>query len=241
MIVPQEISPIDYLKDSNEFIFTLEDFILRINYQEKVFELVTPDNIAYNENFNFIKSPPEYFEVIDFGLVEWIRKAINWSRIKPKPVDKYKTHKVEIEGKTYTIRYNPSNDSAIIYMPGRSILTNYNCFLLDFPEIQFIDHGELISVISTHVFSEVQGLEIQFSKLRKFYTPIELNPKTIETSQNSYEYDYLIDYDLIFLKIPNRQIHTNMLTITKDVPELAEMHQGMMIDVIRDVVYNSPN
>jgi len=48
---------------------------------------------------------------------------------------------------------------------------------------------------------------------------------------------YLLDYDLIFLEIPTRQIHTNMLTIELGSQELSVMHNGELLEAIRNVVY----
>jgi hypothetical protein len=36
-----------------------------------------------------------------------------------------------------------------------------------------------------------------------------------------------------------REIKANLLLIETDAPELAELHQGMLYDVIRDVVYEN--
>ncbi len=106
MIVPTTISPIDYLKDTNEYVFYLEDFILKIDNTNQRFELMTTDDLAYFENFDFIKNPPEWFEVIDPGLVGWIRKAINWHELVLRNDDQYTNHKLDIDGIAYEFDYN---------------------------------------------------------------------------------------------------------------------------------------
>jgi len=80
MIVPTTISPIDYLKDTKEYVFYLEDFILKMDYENKRFELVTANDLSYMQSFSFINNPPEWFEVIDPGLVDWIRNLFSSPR-----------------------------------------------------------------------------------------------------------------------------------------------------------------
>lgn len=235
MIVPKEVAPIDFY--NNRFIFLLDNFILSINYETETFELQTPENIAYNEAFSIVESVPKWFEDIEFGIVDWIKLAINWNNHSLKTDKQIIKTSVEVEGTVYHAEYNNKNQDLKVEVPAMTIITHQNCLLLDYPEIQHIDNGELISIITTHVFGFIQGLDIQFSDNRKFYTPVQFIPKKISTSQYNYMFDYKFEDDLIYLGIPTRQLQTNMLTIQFDSPELAVMHHGKMIEAIRNVVY----
>ena len=238
MIVPKEIAPVDYY--NKKFIFLLENFILSIDYEAETFELQTPENIAYNESFSIVKSTPEWFEDIEFGVVDWIKKAIDWNNHALKTDRQIIKTSIDVEGTVYHIEYNNKNQDLTVGIPAKTIITHQNCLLLDFPEIQHIDNGELISIITTHVFGYIQGLDIQFSDNRKFYTPVQFTPKKICTSQYNYMFDYKPQDDLILLAMPTRQIHTNMITIELGSPELAVMHHGKMIEAIRNVVKSIP-
>ncbi|MBL1232552.1 MAG: hypothetical protein P1U44_03365 [Vicingaceae bacterium] len=237
MIVPNEITPIDYDKLTNEFIFVLEDFILRVNYENNLFMLETPNQLAYNEDFDFIKSPPEWFEVITFGLVDWIRKAINWNTTKSQPKDQSNPFSFTVEGIIYTGAFNPKTNDLSLNIPSRTIICNRDAITISFPELQYTEHGKLITIISSIIVGNMLQCNTEPCPNLDFVSPIVFNPKPIAIDNNSYEFDHLKEFDLVLLRMPDRTIQTNMLTIDLDAPELAELHQGMMIDVIRDVVY----
>ncbi len=236
MIVPNEIAPVDYNKNTNEFIFVLEDFILRVNYETKQFELETPDNLAYNEDFEFIKSPPVDFEIIDFGLVEWIRLALKWNISIPKKRSIAKPFSFQVEGITYTGEFNPRTNDLTLSIPGRTIICYYDTLTTEFPEIQFMDYGQLVTMISSIAVSERLKCYKVPCEETDFVSPTVFTPESITVEGNEYEFG-MITSGLALLRIPNRNIYTNMLTITTDVPELTVLHQEMLIDVIRDVVY----
>ena len=80
-------------------------------------------------------------------------------------------------------------------------------------------------------------MDLKPSDHRVFNTPITFHPTKVITSQYNYKFMYLLDYDLIFLEIPTRQIHTNMLTIELGSQELSVMHNGELLEAIRNVVY----
>lgn len=237
MIVPNEITPIDYDKLSNEFIFVLEDFILRVNYESKLFMLETPNQLAYNEDFDFIKSPPEWFEVIAFGLVEWIQLALKWNTTKSQPKDQSNPFSFDVEGIKYTGTFNPKTNDLSLNMPGRTIICNRDAITTSFPELQYTEHGKLITIISSIVVENMLKCKTESCPKKALVAPIVFNPEPIVIDNNIYEFDHLKEFDLVLLRIPDRTIQTNMLIIQTDAPELAEMHQGMLIDVIRDIVY----
>lgn len=236
MIVPNEIAPVDYDKLSNEFIFVLEDYILRVNYEDKVFMLETPNQLAYNEDFDFIKSPPEWFEVIAIGLTEWVRLAMKWNTTKSKPSNITKPFSFKVEGITYTGTFNARTNDIKLNIPGRTIICYRESITTDFPEIQYNEHGQLITIISNIVVENMLKCKTESYPKKALVAPIVFNPKPIAIDNNTYEFDHLKELDLILLRIPDRIIHTNMLTIELDAPELAVLHQEMLIDVIRDVI-----
>lgn len=237
MIIPNEITPVDYDKLSNEFIFVLEDFILRVNYEDKVFMLETPNQLAYNEDFDFIKSPPEWFEMIAIGLTEWIRLALKWNTTKSQPKDQSNPFSFKVEGITYTGTYNARTNDIKLNTPGRTIICDRESITTDFPEVQFMEHGQLITIIGNIVVENMLKCKTETCQNLDFRSPMVFNPEPIVIDNNIYEFAHLKEFDLVLLRIPNRTIQTNMLNINLDAPELAEMHQGMLIDVIRDVVY----
>jgi len=241
MIVPDLITPIDFDKNTNEFIFILENYILRINYEDKLFELQTPNQLAYNESFEFIKSPPEWFETIDCGLVEWIRKALEWNKNKSQPQDVTKPFSFKTEGKIYTGVFNPKTNDLSLNIPGMTIISKRDAITTDFPALQYTDHGQLLTTISNIIVGNVLKLETKEPPSKELVPPIVFNTQPIVICGNTYEFDYLSEFDIILLKMPDRTIQTNMHNIEIEALELAEMHQGMLIDVIRDVVYNYSN
>ena len=232
MIVPNVIAPVAFDKYANDFIYTLENFILRINYQEEVFEVQTPNQIAYNEDFDF-----EWFEVIEFGLVEWVRKAIKWNTTKSKPKDQSQPFSFKVEGITYTGTFNERTNDLTLNILGRTIICNRESITTDFPELQYTEHGQLITSISSIIVGNMLKCKTEPSPNKKIATPIVFKPKPIVIGDNTYGFDHLFELDLVLIKEPDRTIQTNMLTIELDAPELAVLHQEMLIDVIRDVVY----
>lgn len=237
MIVPNEIAPVDYNKLSNEFIFVLEDFILRVNYESKYFELETPDKLSYHENFDFIKSPAMEFEIIDFGLVEWIRLALKWSTTNSRVKDLFKPFSFEVEGILYEGSFNARTNELTLVIPGKTILCKRESITTNFPEIQFQEHGKLITIVTTYIIGKIESNREKFNHKTAPTLPIEFAPVQYVVGEIHYEMDYLAEFDMLLLRTPNREIYTNMLTIETDVPELAVLHQEMLIDVIRDVVY----
>ncbi|MFT6501514.1 MAG: hypothetical protein ACJASQ_001626 [Crocinitomicaceae bacterium] len=239
MIVPTDISPIDYLKESNEFIFVTAEFILRVNYESKYFDLETPEKLVYRRSFEFIKEPSEDFEIIDFGIVEWIRSAVKWNKTKSSVQDHSKHYSVEVEGIIYEGIFNSKNSDITIRIPEKTIICKRESITTDFPEIQHMEYGQLISRITTNIIQKMQRLNQEERVTYHPSLPLEFRPKSITIGENSYGFDYLTDSDLALLMIPFREIKANLLLIETDAPELAELHQGMLYDVIRDVVYEN--
>lgn len=236
MIVPKEIAPVDYNKNTNQFIFLLDNFILSIDYQNENFELQTPENIVYNEAFTLLESPPKWLEDIEFGVIDWVKLAINWNNQVQKKGKLIKTT-ISADGIVYNLEYNPSNFDFSLEIPGKTIISHPNSLFYNFPEFRLMDNGELISLLTAEICYQTQGLDLKPSDRRIFNAPITFHPKKVSTSRNNYGFEFLMDYDLVFLAIPTRQIHTNMLTIELDSLELSEMHDGKMIEAIRNVVH----
>ena len=238
MIVPDLITPIDFDKNTNEFIFILENYILRINYEDKLFELQTPNQLAYNESFEFIKSPPEWFDtIIDFGLVEWIRKAIAWNKTKSQPQDITKPFSFKVEGIIYTGTFNPRTNELSLSIPSKTIICRRDSITTDFPEIQFIENGELITKVTDIIIDKIKSGSSKKDLDYPPSLPLVFRPETIIAGYRMFDFDYNVELDLALLMIPDREIQANLLTIETDARELAELHQGMLCDVIRSVVY----
>lgn len=237
MIVPADISPIDYLKYSNEYIFVTAEFTLRVNYVFRYFELETPEKNSYHEDFEFLKSPPEWFETIDFGIVEWIRIAVNWNDNKPLPPDERKSFFFEIEGARYEGWFNPSTNAISLIVPGKTIVCRRDSLTTDFPDVQFMEKGELITKVTDIIIDKIKSGQPPENADQTFELPLVFNPTTIIVGFRMYDFDYNVDLDLALLIIPERQIQANLLLIETDAPELTEMHDGMLCDIIRSVVY----
>ena len=237
MIVPTDINPIDYLKDSNEFVFVTAEFILKVNYEDQVFELQTPDKLSYYEPFELLKSPPEWLDIIDFGIVEWISKAVNWNDKQLLPPDTSKPFSFEVDGLIYEGMFNAKTSEISLRIPGSTILCKRDSIVSDFPMLQFIDHGRLISKLTTSIISKMKRSKQADKTSYPPSLPIVFRPESIIIDDNTYGFDYLIEVDIVLLEIPYREIQANLLLIETDAPELAEMHDGMLCDVIRAVVY----
>ena len=237
MIVPADISPIDYLKYSNEYIFVTAGFIVRVNYLSRYFELETPDKISYHEDFEFLKSPPEWFETIDFGIVEWIRIAVNWNDNKPLTTNERKSFFFEVEGARYEGWFNPSTNAISLIVPGKTIVCRRDTLTTDFPDVQFMEKGELISKVTNIIIDKIKSGKLPENVNQSFEFPFVFNPTTIIVGYRMYDFDYNVNLDLALLIIPERQIQANLLLIETDAPELTEMHDGMLCDIIRSVVY----
>ena len=230
-----DIAPVDYSRESNEFVFTLEDYILRVNYNKKTFQLITPENIAYDEAFDFMEEPADWFQ-IDYNIEEWIRKALKWNRPRIK-VDNYNLHEINIGGRKFTVGHNPKNQDLVIHIPEQVVITTYQSIMEEEPELEFlkyIDHGELITQVTNHVFTEMQGLDILDRANKRVDSPLTFNPKKIETSQNTYEYD-LVEQRVVYIRIADRKLHTNILTMELGAPELALYDQNVY-ENIRNMV-----
>lgn len=236
MTVPNEVAPIDFY--NNLFIFTLDNFTLFIDYQKEEFELLTPENLAYFEAFSILDSSPKWLEDIEFGVVDWIKKAIDWNNQVQKKGELIKTT-ISADGVVYILEYNPSNFDFSLEIPGRTIVSHPNSLYYSFPEFKFMDHGELISLLTAEICYQTQGLEIKHSDRQKLRAPITFHPKIINTSQYAYEFEYLLDYDLIFLSIPTRKIYSNLALVETNLLELVALHNGKLLEAIRNLAINS--
>ena len=237
MIIPTDISPIDYLKDSNEFVFVTAGFILKVNYEKEVFELQTPDKLAFHEHFELLKSPPEWFDTIDFGLVDWVRIATNWSNEKSRPRDASEPYSFEVEDVIYKGRFNPRTNNLSLTIPGKTIICKRGSITTDYPEVQFMDYGQLITSITSVIIGKMKEEGIIDKASYPPSLPLVFKPESIVIGENTYEFGYCTDLDLALLIIPEREIQANLLTIETDALELTELHQGMLFDMIRSVVY----
>lgn len=237
MIVPTDIRPIDYLKASNEYIFITARFVLRVNYVDQYFELETPDKLAYHENFGLLKSPPEWFETIDFGIVEWIRIAINWNEGQPLPEDSREPFSFKVEDVVYRGKFNPRTNNLSLTVPGKTIICRRDSITTDFPEVQFMENGELITKVTDIIIDKIKSNRSSSDIDYPPSLPLVFRPETIIAGYRMFDFDYNVELDLALLIIPEREIQANLLTIETDTLELAELHQGMLYDMIRSVVY----
>jgi len=235
MIVPKEIAPVDYNKNTNQFIFLLDNFILSINYEAETFELQNTENIVYNEVFSLVETPPKWFEEIEFGVVDWVKKAIDWNNQVQKKGKLIKTT-ISADGVVYILEYNPSNFDFSLEIPGKTIISHPNSLFYDFPEFKLMDDGELISLLTAEICYQTQGLDLKPSDRRIFNAPITFHPKKVSTSRYNYGFEFLMDYDLLFLEIPTRQIQTNMFSVELGLQELLKMHNGKLIEAIKNFV-----
>lgn len=237
MIIPTDIRPIDYLKGSNEYIFVTAGFILRVNYVDRHFELETPNKLAYYENFDLLKSPPEWFETIDFGIVDWIRAAINWNSEQPLPENNTVPFSFKVEGVVYSGTFNPRTNNLSLWIPAKTIVCRRDAITTEFPEIQFLDRGELISKVTDIIIDKIKSDQSSENADYPPVLPLVFRPETIVAGYRMYDFDYNAELDLALLILPEREVQANLLTIETDALELAELHQGMLYDMIRSVVY----
>lgn len=237
MIIPTDIRPIDYLKGSNEFIFVTAGFILRVNYDSRYFELETPDRRSYHENFDLLKSPPIWFDTIDFGLADWVRAAVNWNSEQPLPENNTVPFSFEVEGVIYRGSFYPRTNNLSLWIPGKTIVCRRDAITTEFPEIQFMDRGELISKVTDIIIDKIKSDQSSENADYPTVLPLVFRPETFVAGYRMYDFDYNVDLDLALLIIPEREIQANLLTIETDALELAELHEGMLYDMIRSVVY----
>ena len=237
MIIPTDIRPIDYLKGSNEYIFVTAGFILRVNYVDRHFELETPNKLAYYESFELLKSPPEWFETIDFGIVDWIRGAVNWNSEQPLPENNTIPFSFVVEGVVYRGAFNPRTNNISLWVPAKTIICRRDAITTEFPEIQFMDRGELISKVTDIIIDKIKSEQSSENADYPPALPLVFRPETIVAGYRMYDFDYNAELDLALLIISEREIQANLLTIETDALELAELHQGMLYDTIRSVVY----
>jgi len=237
MIVPTTISPIDYLKDTNEYVFYLEDFILKVDYTNQRFELMTMNDLSYTEDFSIVKNPPEWFETIDLGIVDWIRKAMDWQQ--PMLRSQFKYHKIMIDGVKYEMDYDSATSKLVVYMPGQSIITKRKILMDDYPEIQYIENGELVTEISEYISKVApEGVRNGFQG-ECLRGKINFVPHEFTIGDNKYEIYFHLPDDIFFLRIPDRSIYTNLFDLETSAPELAERHNMDVYGIIREFVISN--
>ncbi len=238
MIVPKDIHPIDYISSSNRFVFITQEMILYVNYEEKLFDIEMPNQITYHRTFDYLDNPEDWFITLDFGLVEWIQKALKWNKTKSKPKDQSVPFSFEVETIVYSGEFNPKTSALKLTVPARTIVCQKGNLVTDFPELQFMEFGKLITELTTEVILKMQKSGIEMSGDNQVNLPIVFAPKPIQIDKNTYEFDYIAVLDLALLVIPERELKANLQLIESELPELAELHQGMLYDVIRSVVYD---
>jgi hypothetical protein len=226
MVVPKEISPIDYFDLTNEYGFMINDFALRVNYTTKVFELLVNYETSYTESFSIVEFPPEWLEVIDFGLVDWIRLALKW---KMDFAIQFK-----LENQLYSIEYNTRNHELLFQVEGRTISTARNSLTTVYPELQYWEEGKLLTKITDFVIDEICNNENNEEK--PVATQGGLKFKYLVVNQNYYEIGYSKEFDRILLIVPKQSLYGNLLHIEKDLPWISEMNSGAMYDIIRDTI-----
>lgn len=238
MVVPEKVSPVDYLLSSNEYVFLMNDFTLKVNYTTKMFELISNHKISFTEPFSLVETPEEWFEIIDFGIVDWIRLAINWK------MDFEFTFKLEKQ--QYYIAHNSNNNELLLQMENRTISKARDELTTDYPELQYWEGGKLLTKITDFVLDELcNKLDYVLSdnqiKQKPFATQIGYTFKQLAINQNFYKIGYSKEFDRILLFVPKLSLYGNLLHIEKDMPWISEMHSGAMYDIIRDVLRNFSN
>lgn len=225
MVVPKEVSPIDYIE--NEYIFTINEFALRVNYSTKVFELLVNYEISYTEPFSIVDSPPEWLDILDFGLIEYIRLVLKW---KMDFAIKFK-----LEDQLCFIEYNTKNHELLFQMESRTISTPRDSLTTIYPELQYWEgkNGQLITKITDFVIEEINNNEEKPEATQNGY-----RFKYLVVNQNYYQIGYSKEFDRILLIVPKLSLYGNLLHIEKDLPWISEMNSGAMYDIIRDTIFN---
>lgn len=223
MVVPVKVSPVDYLLSSNEYVFLINDFTLKVNYTTKMFELISNYEFSFTEPFSLIESPEEWFEIIDFGIVDWIRLAINWKMDFE--------FKFKLEKQQYWIEHNSNNNELLFQMGARAISSDRDRLTTNNPELQFWEGGKLLTKISDFVIEETNSKPKKALSTQNGYVF-----KHFVINQNFYKMGYSKEFDRILLFVPKLSFYGNLLHIEKDLPWISEMYSGAIYDIIRDVL-----
>lgn len=233
MVVPKEVSPVDYLQNTNEYVFLINDFILKVNYQNKLFEVVTGNKQAFTESFTTVDNPPEWLDILDFGLVDYLKLVLKW---KMDFEIKFK-----LEDQLYYLAYNTTNHELLFQMESRTISTARDSLTTIHPEFQYWEDGKLLTKITDFVLDELcdrldhlcNNNQIE---PKNFATQKGYNYSLLTINQNSYEIGYSKEFDKIILIVPKLSFYTNLLYLEKDLTWISEMNSGAMFDIIRDTI-----
>lgn len=230
MVVPEKVSPVDYLLSSNEYVFLINDFTLKVNYTTKMFELISNYEISFTEPFSLIENPEEWFEIIDFGIVDWIRLAINWKMDFE--------FKFKLEKQQYYIAHNSNNNELLFQMESRTITSARDELTTKHPELQYWEgkDGHFITKITDFIIDETNNKTEKTTATQNGYIF-----KHLVINQNFYKVGYSKEFDRILLFVPKLSFYGNLLHIEKDMPWISEMYSGAIYDIIRDVLRNFSN
>ena len=182
---------------------------------------------------------PEQYENMDDGVVEWIRKAIKWNELKLRNKSYYSYHQLELDGCMYEIQYNSLNDELVIANYERVIITQRRHLVTDFPEIQFVQNGLLLTEITEYITRTYPNGIIEKMQAVNVEVPATFIPYRVDIDGNWYEMSFRAKDDMLYVRLPKREIFTNLLEMEKDAPELAETHDSEIYGRIRELVVSN--
>lgn len=231
MTVPQIVSPTGQY--AGLYKFEHEGYRLEINYGRQTFMLYLAGIDRFiKRKFSFIDNPPDWFVVLDFGLTDWIRKAIDW---KPhtKESKGIQVYQLVVEGLLYEIEHDTSNDELVIAMPARLIIDKRRYIFDNLPELAEMDLGQLRENIVEQIKYMTDGRSPR-PRPGDPHFPVEFDPKPLYTNRNEFRFDYNEESDLVYLLVPDRFIYTHVKLLDRMYQEVGLIHKGKLRDAIRE-------
>lgn len=138
---------------------------------------------------------------------------------------------VFIDNISYHIEYDINNEILYLYIPQTFIICSAQKLATSYPELMCLDRGLLYVEILRFIDSQSP---IKSSKNDS--TGLRYAPQPISPIEDVYQIAYDKRTDILYMLLPSRNLHIDFTTALILYPDLEQMHQGILWDVVCDFI-----
>lgn len=232
------VLPLKYDSVRNDLFVEFEVnqiYELRISTDFQEFELGFPDGSKIIDITQHIKNHEKTIRSHENSLYDIINSTLRSHKLRIDMKEDWKSLELPFEGHRYRLELNPYTGQLKLFMPEYIMIADRDKLTDSFPELQKMEYGTIQSILIDQII-DVQPVFITpgDSGLSPRSTlPVQIvRPKEFLIGEYYYRIQYLMERDACYIHVPDRLIKTHVRGITRDIPELEDLHGGKLIDTI---------
>lgn len=175
------------------------------------------------------------YNKIEPGLTQWLYMCLSES-MRLHTLERFKpmVKNINVDGLIYRVEYFEHNGDVKIIMPGRAFLCSRLMMSVEYPEVHQLENGKVYAKITDMLSAAKVDDSSQEPKLINGYNFVFNNTVPVEIGRRTYIIEFDQDNDMVYLAHSGRVVMSHVDYFVKDVPELAYLHDGSVLEQIQE-------